>query len=123
EALGGKERGKGADAAAVAGLGQLALDVIDGQVAFAHGEDQVADRILRGRGGGLLARGGKEGGAPVCVVAKLMAQDTEGAGGVAEAFGDLRRGKVIHEACAERLVLVLHGRCGSDEEASSLGNG
>src|SRR5262249_55491497 len=43
EALVAKHRGKGVDAAAVTGLGQLALDVIDGQVAFAHGEDQVAD--------------------------------------------------------------------------------
>ena len=42
-------REQGIDADGVPGVGQFALDVVDGEVAFPHGDDQVADAD-RGRG-------------------------------------------------------------------------
>jgi hypothetical protein len=46
-------------------------------------------------------------------MAELMAKDAEGAGGVAEAAGDVGRGLLIDEVGAEGFVLALHGELGA----------
>ena len=71
-------------------MGQVAADVIDGEVLFPQGDDEVTEGIGLGCGLGSLGRGQEEGAARV--LAELMDQDAETAGGVAEAAGDLGGG-------------------------------
>jgi hypothetical protein len=49
--------------------------------------------------------------------AEMMAQDAEGAGGIAKAAGDVSRGKTFDEVGPEGLVLALGGGSGFEEEA------
>ena len=76
-------------------------------VLLAQGDDE-------GAGGGLLGlmtragtSGEEEGG--LGVVAEVVAQDTEGAWGIAEGAGDLVGGTLLDEVGAEGLVLALFG--------------
>jgi len=77
------------DAGAVSGLSQFALDVMDGEIACAHGHHQGADAITYGRGGRALGEGGEEAGAEVQVVTELVIQDAERTGGIAETLINL----------------------------------
>jgi hypothetical protein len=58
----------------------------------------------------------KEGGTLIGVVAELMAEDAEGAHGIAETAGDVARGLFIDDEGAERFVLALHGELWGKEE-------
>jgi hypothetical protein len=58
----------------------------------------------------------EEGSAFLRVVAELIAKDAEGAGGVAEAAGDVAGGLLIDEVSAEGFVLALHRGLGGKEE-------
>ncbi len=120
EALLAEEGRQGIDADMVAGDGQLAADVVDGEVPLAHGDDQVADAIARGAGCGPWPAGGKKAAPLGGVVAELVAEDAEGARGVAEAASDLVGGESLDEVGAEGLVLSLERRFGGQEE-SGLG--
>ena len=53
-------------------------------------------------------------------VAELVAEDAEGAGGVAEALRGLRRGQALDEVGAQGLVLAVEGLLGGQEEAGFL---
>ncbi len=101
----------------MAALGQLALDVVDGEVALAQGDDQFADCIA----GGGEARPGRDGleEAPrlVSQLAELMTEDAEGAGGIAKASGDFEGGESLNEVGAEGFVLTLERVIGGEEEA------
>ncbi|MGA2120406.1 MAG: hypothetical protein ABSH56_37505, partial [Bryobacteraceae bacterium] len=50
------------------------------------------------------------------VVAELITQDPEGAGGIAEAAGDIGGGLVLDEVSTEGFILALHGELGGQEE-------
>jgi hypothetical protein len=54
----------------------------------------------------------EERGAFEGIVAELIAEDAEGAGGIAEAASDFGRWFVIDEEGAEGLVLALQGNWG-----------
>jgi hypothetical protein len=58
----------------------------------------------------------EKGGAFLRVVAELMAQDAEGAGGITEAAGDVGGGFVLEEVSTEGFVLALHGELRGKEE-------
>jgi hypothetical protein len=58
----------------------------------------------------------EEGSAFGGVVAELMAEDTEGARGIAETAGDVAGGFFIDEEGAQRFVLALHGELWGKEE-------
>ncbi|MGA2119463.1 MAG: hypothetical protein ABSH56_32525 [Bryobacteraceae bacterium] len=58
----------------------------------------------------------EEGGAFLGIVAELMTQDAEGAGGVAEAASDVAGGFLINEVSAEGFVLALQGEPRGEEE-------
>ena len=116
EALLAEEDRQGIDADVVPGGGQLAADVVDGEVPLPHGDDQVADAIARGRRVRPLAGGREEGGALGGVMAELVAEDAEGPRGVAEAASDLVGGESLDEVGAEGLVLSLERRFGGQEE-------
>jgi hypothetical protein len=62
----------------------------------------------------------EEGGAFLRVVAELMADDAEGARGVAEAAGDFGRRLLIDEVSAEGLILALQWELGGEEEGLSV---
>jgi hypothetical protein len=49
-------------------------------------------------------------------VTELVAQDPEGAWGIAEPSGDIRGGLLIDEKSAQRLVLSLEGELRGEEE-------
>ena len=76
-------------------------------MAFAQGDDRVT-HALPGRGGPRpLARREKE--RPLGILAKLMTEYAEAAGGIAEARRDRVGRKPLKEIRAERLVLAVNG--------------
>jgi hypothetical protein len=58
----------------------------------------------------------EEGSAFLRIVTELITQDAEGAGGVAEAAGDVAGGLLIDEVSTEGFVLALHRGLGGKEE-------
>jgi len=56
----------------------------------------------------------------VGVVAELMAQDTERAGGITELGGDLMGGKLFDEIGAESFVLAVKMVLGGEEEGDRV---
>jgi hypothetical protein len=111
-----EQDGEGVDADGVAGGSEFALHVIDREIAFAHGHRQIPNAVAGGRGLRSSLRLAEEGGAFLRVVAELMAEDAEGAGGVAEAAGDVAGGLLIDEVSTEGFVLALQGELGGEEE-------
>src|SRR6266542_3645132 len=85
EALLTEQDGEGVDADGVASGSEFAPHVIDREIAFTHGNRQITDAVAGGRGLRPTLRLAEEGGALLRVVAELMADDAEGARGVAEA--------------------------------------
>src|ERR1035437_5802512 len=108
--------GEGIDADGVAGGSEFALHVIDGEIALAHGHRQITDPIAGGRRLRSALRLVEEGGAFLRVVAELITQDAEGAGGIAEATGDVGGGLLSEEVSTEGFVLALHGELRGEEE-------
>jgi len=98
------------------GGSEFSLHVIDREIAFAHGYGQITDAVAGGRGLRTALWLAEEGSAFLGVVAELMAEDAEGAGGVTEATGDVGRGLLIDEEGAEGFVLALQRELGGKEE-------
>src|SRR5580700_8853555 len=122
KALRAEQQAERINADGVPRLGELALDVIDGEVAFAQGDDAFADRIA-GRAGSQPMMGHREeSDAFAGVVPELVAQDAKGAWGVAKARGDFAGGELLGEVGAERFVLTLAGGVRLEEEAGGLGD-
>jgi len=94
----------------MSGLCKFRLNVVDGEVLFAHGDNKLANAVAA-RG---LARtihwSLKERRALVGVVTKLVAQDAEGPGRIAETGSDFVGAIFFNEVSAECLVLALRGR-------------
>ena len=59
----------------------------------------------------------EEGIAFLGIVTELMAEDAEGAGGIAKAAGDVDGGLLIDEVGAEGFILALQRELGGQEEA------
>jgi hypothetical protein len=90
------------------------VDVIDGQVLFAHGDDLIAQAILLRCG--LRALLGREEKLAVGVLAELMTKNAKAALGVAKALGHLLGREVIDEVGSQSLVLTVRGARGFEEE-------
>ena len=73
----------------MAGGGEFALDVIDGEVAFAHGHGQITNAAAGRSRLRSMQRLAEEGSAFVGVVAEVVAEDAKGTRGVAETPGDV----------------------------------
>jgi len=58
----------------------------------------------------------EEGSALVGIVTELMAEDAEGARGVAEAASDVAGGRVLDEESTEGFILALQGELRGEEE-------
>jgi hypothetical protein len=106
------------DADSMSALGQLALDVIDGQIAFAHGDDEFADRITSGGIAWPVPHHLKETSLLASVVTELMAEDTKRPNRIAEAACHFVGGELFHEVGAQSLVLTVARVIGREKEAS-----
>ena len=107
----------------MAGLSQLALHVVDREVALAQGHGRLADAVAGGSRARAALNLAEEGGALLGVMAELMAQDAEGAGRIAEALGGFGRRELFDEESAQGLVLPLEGLFGGKEDGGGLGIG
>ena len=116
EAFLAEQDSEGVDTDGVAGGGEFALHVIDREIALAHGHGQITDAVAGGRRLRSALWLAEEGRAFQGIVAELMAEDAEGAGGVTETTGDFSRRLVIDEEGTERFVLALQGELGGKEE-------
>jgi hypothetical protein len=97
---------------------QGACDVVDGEVLLTHAQDQFAGGIFLG----LRMRAALQFTEEVGLgAAEMMTQDAKRARGVAEAPGDVRRGKTFDEVGPEGLVLALRGGGGFEEEPGVRG--
>jgi len=72
EALFAQQDGEGVDADGMTGGSEFALHVIDGEIAFAHGNRQIANAVAGGRGLRTAMRHAEEGSAFLRVVAELI---------------------------------------------------
>ena len=100
----------------MAGLGQFALDVVDGEVAFAHGHDEFAYRVTSGGVTGPMLNRRKEVMLFVGVMAELVAQDAKRARRVAKAACDLMGWAAVDEVGTKGFVLSVQRVFGSKEE-------
>src|SRR5271165_771713 len=88
EALLTEQDGEGVDADGVASGSEFAPHVINREIAFAHGYHELPNAVAGGRGLRTALWLAEEGSAFLRVVAKLIAEDAEGARRVAETTGD-----------------------------------
>jgi len=105
----------------MAGGRQFALDVVDGEIPFAHSDGELADTVACGRVSGARAVSLEEAGAEGGVVAELVTEAAERSGGVAELEGNRGSRASIQEVGTEGLVLALAGDIGGLEELGGLG--
>jgi hypothetical protein len=120
EALLAEQEGQGVDTDGMTGGGQVALDVVDGQVLLPHGDGAFADPIAHRRGAGAVRNGLEESSTEVWIMAEAMAEDAKGTCGIVEASGDLRGRRFVEEVGPQSLILALAWHLGSAKEAGSL---
>ena len=104
----------GGDTEGSAVVFQGSLDVIDGKILLAHGEDELADGVLLGLAAGTGFEVAEEIGLGA---AEVVAENAEGAVSIAELLGGLLRRDTVDEKGAESLVLAVGGGGGLEEEA------
>ena len=113
-----EDLGDGDRAEGVSLVGQIAADVVDGEVLLAQGDDAVAEGIGLGCGLGPLGRSEEEVASGT--LAELVDEDAEAARGVTEAASDLGAGETIDEESAEGLVLAVGGVGGFEEDPGEV---
>src|SRR6266571_3858957 len=96
--------------------GEIALDVIDGEIFLAHGHSQLPDSIARGCFLRATLHLLEKPGAFCGIVAELMTKDSKGAGRVIKTAGSLLRRYVFKEIAAKCFVLAMHGIFRRDKE-------
>lgn len=93
-------------------------DLVDGVVALAQSNDQVACSRLPRTCVRSRRRSNEEDG--IGIATEVMAEDAEGPGRVPEAVGHLRGGTPLDVLGAEGLVDTLSGVTGGEEETAAL---
>ena len=100
-------------------LVEAGLDVGDGEVALAQGDDLVADFESGGAGrAAATGRGEEEGRGGVIEMAEVAGESVDRGGGVAELTGDLAGGAAFEEERAQQFVAALASMGGTGEEVS-----
>src|SRR6266581_4778321 len=89
--------------------GEIALDVIDGQIFLAHGHSQLPDSIARACPLRATLNLLEKPGAFCGIVAELMTEDAKSAGRVIKTAGGLLRRDVFNEIAPKRFVLAMRG--------------
>jgi hypothetical protein len=100
----------------MAGLDQLALNIVDRQVLLSQSDGVLANAITSGGVLGTMLGSLEESGALGGLMAELMTEDAESAWGVIEAASDLGRRQLVQEVGAEGFVLALEWRFGRQKE-------
>ena len=85
-------------------MGQIAADVVDGEVLFTEGDDAVAEGIGLGWGLGSLGRSEEE--VPWGTLAELVDEDAEAPRGVTEAASGPGTGEPLDEESAGGLRIA-----------------
>jgi hypothetical protein len=88
-------------------VGQVAADVVDGEVLLAKGDDVIAEGIGFRRRARSFGRYEEEVASRV--LAKLVDEDAEAPWGIAKAARDLDTGEFVNEEGAQGLVLAVRG--------------
>ena len=99
-------------------VGQIAADVVDGEVLLSQGDDAVTEGIGFGCGMGSLGRCEEEVASGI--LAELVDEDAEAPWGVPEATSGLDAGEAIDEEGAEGFVLAVGGVGGFEEEMGEV---
>jgi len=99
-------------------VGQVATDVVYGEVLFAQGDDTVAEGV--GLGCGMRPFGRREEEVASRVLAELVDEDPEAPRRVTEAASDLGTGGTLNEEGAEGLVLAVGGVGGFEEDLGKV---
>ena len=99
-------------------MGQIATDVVDGEILFAQGDDTVAEGVGLGCGMGPFGRCEEE--VTSRVLAELMDEDSEAPRRVTEVASDLSTGGAVNEEGAECLVLAVGGIGGFEENLGKV---
>ncbi len=99
-------------------VGQVATDVVDGEVLFAQGDDTVGEGI--GLGCGMRPLGRFEEEVASRVLAELVDEDSEAPRRVTVAASDLGTGNPCNEEGAEGLVLAVGGVGGFEEDLGKV---
>src|SRR5207247_147863 len=95
------------DADGVTRVGEIALDVIDGEIFLAHGHSQLPDSVARRCFLRATLDRLEKPGAFCGIVAELMTEDAKSAGRVIKTAGGFLRREVFNEIAAKRFVLAM----------------
>ena len=100
-----EDLGDGDRTQAVALVGQIPADIVDRQVLFAEGNDEIAQGI--GFGCGLRSFGRCEEEGAVEILTELMDQNAKAAWRVTEAASHVDAANTVNEKCTKGLVLAV----------------
>ena len=95
-------------------VSQITADIVDREVLFAEGDDEVAEGIGFGCGLGSLGRCEEEGATGI--LTELMHQDAKTARGVTETASHLDAANTVNEELAKGLVLAVGSVGGLEED-------
>ena len=113
-----EDLGNGDRAEGMSLVGQIAADVVDGEVLLSQGDDAVTEGIAFGCGMRPLGRCEEEVASGT--LAELVDEDAEAPRGVAEAASHLDAGETVDEEGAKGLVLVMGGVGGFEEDLGEV---
>ncbi len=99
-------------------LGQVATDVVYGEVLFAQGDDAVAEGV--GLGCGLRSLGGRQEEVASRVMTELVDEDSKAPRCVTKAASDLSTGRSLNEEGAKSLILAVGGVGGFEEDLGKV---
>jgi hypothetical protein len=113
-----EDLGNGDRAEGMSLVGQIAADVVDGEVLLSQGDDAVTEGIAFGCGMRPLGRCEEEVASGT--LAELVDEDAEAPRGVAEAASHLDAGETVDEEGAKGLVLAMGGVGGFEEDLGEV---
>ena len=113
-----EDLGDGDRAEGMSLVGQIAADVVDGEVLLSQGDDAVTEGVALGCGMRPLGRCEEEVASGT--LAELVDEDAEAPRGVTEAASHLDAGETVDEEGAEGLVLAMGGVGGFEEDLGEV---
>ena len=99
-------------------VGQITADIVDREVLFAEGDDEIAQGIGFGCGLGSLGRCEKEW--TVGILTELMDQDAKAARAVTKTASHLDARNTSDEELVESLVLTVSSTGGLEEDPGKV---
>jgi hypothetical protein len=100
------------------GLIQDSADIIDGEVLFAEDNHLFSHRVCFRRGLGTFLR--REEEFSFGILAELVTEDPETAGGITKAAGSLGGGEAFDKVGPEGFILTVGGIGGFEKEAGHV---